>query len=262
MTTSTKGRLEKGDSMETQVDEIAAGVYRLSTYTDNVPGGFTFNQFLVAGEEPLLFHTGPRQLFPSVSAALTTVVPLERLRWVSFGHWEADESGALNEWLEAAPNAEVAVGTLGTVISGTDQAIRTPRPPLANGEVLDLGGPRVRWIDTPHVPHGWDAGVLFEETTATLLCGDLFTHTGAVPALTEKDVVGPAGAAEDIFGATCLTAATAPTIRRLAALAPRTLGIMHGASFAGDCAAALAALADDYERRFQGSIAAAGTDAR
>jgi flavorubredoxin len=244
--------------METQVDEIAAGVYRLSTYTDAVAGGFTFNQFLVAGDDALLFHSGPRLMFPLVSAAVAKVIPLERLRWVSFGHWEADESGALNLWLEAAPNAEVAVGTLGTLISGTDQAIRPPRPPLADGEVLDLGGKQVRWIDTPHVPHGWDAGLLFEEATSTLLCGDLFTHTGAVPALTENDVVGPAGDAEDLFGATCLTAATAPTIRRLAGLAPRTLGIMHGSSFHGDGAAALHALADDYDRRFQASLTAAG----
>ena len=242
--------------METQVDEIAAGVYRLSTYTDAIAGGFTFNQFLLLGDDALLFHTGPRQLWPSISAALAKVTSLERLRWVTFGHWEADESGALNDWLDAAPNAELAVGTLGTLISGLDQAARPPRPPLADGEVLDLGGKQVRWIDTPHVPHGWDAGLLFDETTATLLCGDLFSHTGAVPALTEGDVVGPAAAAEDVFRATCLTAATAPTIRRLAALAPRTLGIMHGASYAGDGAAALEALADDYDRRFRASITA------
>jgi flavorubredoxin len=241
--------------METQVDEIAAGVYRLSTFTDQVAGGFTFNQFLVRGEDALLFHSGPRQMFPLVSAAAAKVIPLERLRWVSFGHWEADESGALNLWLEAAPNAELAVGTLGTLISGMDQADRMPRAPLADGEVLDLGGKQVRWIDTPHVPHGWDAGLLFEETTSTLLCGDLLSHVGAVPALTETDVVGPASAAEDMFGATCLTAATAPTIRRLTGLAPKTLGIMHGSSFAGDCAAALGALADDYDRRFQASLA-------
>jgi flavorubredoxin len=240
--------------METQVDEIATGVYRLSTFTDAVAGGFTFNQFLVTGDDALLFHSGPRLMFPAVSAAVAKVIPLERLRWVSFGHWEADESGALNLWLEAAPNAEVAVGTLGTLISGTDQAIRPPRPPLGDGEVLALGGKQVRWIDTPHVPHGWDAGLLFEETTSTLLCGDLFSHTGAVPALTENDVVGPAGAAEDLFGATCLTAATAPTIRRLAGLTPQTLGIMHGSSFRGDGAAALHALADDYDRRFQASL--------
>jgi flavorubredoxin len=244
--------------METQVDEIAAGVYRLSTFTDAVAGGFTFNQFLVTGDDALLFHTGPRMMFPLVSAAVAKVLPVERLRYVSFGHWEADESGALNDWLQAAPHAEVAVGTLGTLISGTDQAIRPPRPPLADGEVLDLGGKRLRWIDTPHVPHGWDAGIFFEETTATLLCGDLGSQTGPVPALTENDVVGPASAAEDMFGATCLTPMTAPTIRRLAGLAPRTLGIMHGASFAGDGAAALEALADDYDRRFQASVTAAG----
>jgi flavorubredoxin len=240
--------------METQVDEIAAGIFRLSTFTDQVAGGFTFNQFLVKGEDALLFHTGPRQMFPLVSAAVAKVLPPEQLRWVSFGHWEADESGALNQWLEAAPNAEVAVGTLGVLLSGMDQAIRPPRAPLADGEVLDLGGRQVRWIDTPHVPHGWDAGLLFEETTSTLLCGDLGSQTGAVPALTENDIVGPASAAEDMFRATCLTAATAPTIRRLAGLAPRTLGIMHGASFAGDCAAAFHALADDYDRRFQASL--------
>src|SRR5204863_9096416 len=169
--------------METQIDEIAAGVYRLSTFTDAVAGGFTFNQFLVAGDDALLFHTGPRQMFPLVSTAVAKVLPPERLRWVSFGHWEADESGALNEWLEAAPHAEVAVGPLGTLISGTDQASRPPRPPLADGEVLDLGGTRLRWVDTPHVPHGWDAGLLFEATTATLVCGDLFSQVGAVPAL-------------------------------------------------------------------------------
>jgi flavorubredoxin len=244
--------------VETQVDEIASGVYRLSTFTDAIAGGFTFNQFLVTGDEALLFHTGPRQIFPLVSAALAKVVPLERLRWVSFGHWEADESGALNEWLDAAPRAEVAVGTLGTLLSGADQASRPPRPPLADGDVLDLGGKRMRWIDTPHVPHGWDAGLFFEETTATLLSGDIGAHAGAVPALTEGDVVGPAAATEDMFGASCLTAATAPTIRRLAGLAPTTLGIMHGSSYAGDGAAVLEALADDYERRFQESLGAVG----
>jgi len=245
-------------STETRVDEIADGVYRLSTFTDEIAGGFTFNQFLVAGEEALLFHTGLRRIFPLVAAAVARVIPPERLRWVSFGHWEADESGALDQWLDAAPRAELAVGVLGTLLSGTDQAARPPRPPLADGEVLDLGGKRLRWIDTPHVPHGWDAGLWFEETTATLLCGDLGSHGGAVPALTEGDVVGPAAAAEDMFRSTCLTAATGPTVRRLAGLAPRTLGIMHGASFAGDGAAVLGALADDYDRRFRASIDAAG----
>jgi flavorubredoxin len=240
--------------METRIDEIAAGVHRVSTYTDAVAGGFTFNQFLVVGDEALLFHTGLRGLFPAVSEAVASVVPLDRLRWVSFGHWEADESGALNQWLAAAPGAEVAVGLLSTLVSTGDQIEARPRS-LADGEVIDLGGPRVRWIDTPHVPHGWDAGLLFEETTGTLLCGDLFTHAGAVPALTEDDIVGPAAAAEDVFDATCLTPQTGPTIRRLADLEPRTLGLMHGASYAGDGAAALRALADDYDQRLQNALA-------
>jgi flavorubredoxin len=244
------------DNTRTQTDEIAEGIYRLSTYTDAVPGGFTVNQFLVKGDEPLLFHTGLKGLFPLVSEAVATIMPIEDLRYVSFGHWEADESGALNEWLEAAPKAELAVGSLGVMISGGDQAMRPPRAPLDDGEVLDLGGKRVRWIDTPHVPHGWDAGVWYEETTRTLLCGDLLSQTGAVAALTEGDVVGPASAAEDMFHSTCLTPMTAPTIRRLADLQPTTLGIMHGASFSGDGGAALRAIADDYEARLKKTMSA------
>jgi hypothetical protein len=140
------------------------------------------------------------------------------------------------------------------MLSGNDQADRPPRV-LADGEVLDVGGKRVRWIDTPHVPHGWDAGLLYEETTGTLLCGDLFTHAGDVPALTEGDIVGPAAMLEDMMQATCLTPMTAPTIRRLAELKPTTLGLMHGSSFSGDCAGALGALADDYEIRLQKALA-------
>ena len=239
--------------METTVTEIAAGIYRLSTLTDTVPGGFTFNQFLVKGDDPLLFHTGPKKLFPLVSSALNTVIPVEALRWVSFGHWEADESGALNEWLAAAPHAELAVGTVGTMLSGNDQAIRPPRS-LADGEVLDLGSKRVRWIDTPHVPHGWDAGLLFEESTETLLCGDLFTQVGDT-SITGADIVGPAAALEDAMGATSLTPRTAPTIRRLADLRPSTLALMHGPSFSGDGASPLRALADDYQVRLDKALA-------
>jgi flavorubredoxin len=233
--------------METTVIEIADGIYRLSTLTDAVPGGFTFNQFLVKGDEPLLFHTGPKGLFGPVSDAVNTVVPVETIRWVTFGHWEADESGALNEWLAAAPHGELALGTVGTMLSGNDQAIRPPRS-LGDGEVLDLGSKRVRWIDTPHVPHGWDAGLLFEESTATLLCGDLFTQTGDA-STTTGDIVGPAGAIEDMMGATSLTPRTALTIRRLADLRPATLALMHGPSFSGDGSSALLALADDYQGR-------------
>lgn len=242
--------------METKVTEIADGIYRLSTLTDAVPGGFTFNQFLVKGDETLLFHTGPKGLFKSVSEAVNTVVPVEALRWVSFGHWEADESGALNLWLEAAPHAELALGAIGTMLSGDDQAIRPPRS-LVDGEVLDLNTKRVRWIDTPHVPHGWDAGLLFEETTETLLCGDLFTQTGEA-STTMGDLVGPAVALEDMMRATSLTPRTAPTVRRLADLRPSTLALMHGPSFSGDGTSALLALADNYEGRLEKELAESG----
>lgn len=242
--------------METKVTEIADGIYRLSTLTDAVPGGFTFNQFLVKGDETLLFHTGPKGLFKSVSEAVNTVVPVEALRWVSFGHWEADESGALNLWLQAAPHAELALGAIGTMLSGDDQAIRPPRS-LVDGEVLDLNTKRVRWIDTPHVPHGWDAGLLFEETTETLLCGDLFTQTGEA-STTMGDLVGPAVALEDMMRATSLTPRTAPTVRRLADLRPSTLALMHGPSFSGDGTSALLALADNYEGRLEKELAESG----
>lgn len=235
--------------MNTTVTEIADGIYRFSTLTDAIPGGFTFNQFLVKGDEPLLFHTGLKSTFESVCEAVRTVVPIETLRWVSFGHWEADESGALNGWLAAAPHSELAIGVFGTMLSGNDQATRPPRS-LTDGEVLDLGGKRVRWIDTPHVPHGWDAGLLFEETTATLLCGDLFTQTGDA-AITEGDIAGPAAALEDMMHSTALTPRTAPTLHRLAELRPSALALMHGPSFHGDGAAALHILAADYQSRLE-----------
>jgi flavorubredoxin len=239
--------------METRVAEIAGGIYRLSTLVPEIaaPAGFTFNQFLVLGDEPLLFHCGLRSLFPSVSAAAARVVPLERLRWITFGHVEADECGSMNQWLAAAPRAQVAHGVIGCLVSLNDLADRRPRA-LADGEVIDLGGKRVRHLDTPHVPHAWEARVLYEETTGTLLCGDLFAHVGDGPPVTHADVVGPATAAEDMFRSSCLTPDTAPAIRRLAELRPRTLALMHGSSFAGDGAAALRALADDYERRLHG----------
>jgi flavorubredoxin len=241
--------------MKTNVHEIADGVYRLSTcVSDAVPGGFTFNQFLIDADEPLLFHCGPRRLFDLVSQAASDVVPLDRLRWITFGHVEADECGSMNQWLAAAPHAEVAFGALGCQVSLNDIADRPPRP-LADGEVLDLGGHRLRMIATPHVPHGWEAQLLFDETTATLLCGDLFAQTGEPPALVhDADIVSPALAAEDVFHATCLTAATASTIRQLTDLGPRTLALMHGPAFAGDCVAALDDLAYGYQDLFAASL--------
>jgi flavorubredoxin len=240
--------------METQVEEIAAGIYRLSTFVPDA--NFMFNQFLVDADEPLLFHGGLSSLFPLVSAAATRVVPPERLRWITFGHVEADECGAMNQWLGLAPRAEVAHPAMGCIVSVDDMADRPPRR-LADGEVLDLGGKRIRSIDTPHVPHGWDAHLMFEETTGTLLCGDLFTAMGPSPVVTEDDLLEPALQAEDVFRATCLTPDTAPTIRRLADLRPSALGLMHGPSFAGDAAAQLRELADAYEERHRAAQAAA-----
>src|SRR5262245_60673096 len=195
------------------VNEIADGIYRISTWVPDVsPTGFTFNQFVVTGEEPLLFHTGARGMFPLVAEAVATVVPVESLRWITFGHVEADECGSMNMWLTAAPNSQVAHGTLGCLVSLNDLCDRLPRA-LADGETIDLGGKVIRQISTPHVPHGWEAQVLFEETTGTLLCGDLFSQIGRGPALTTDDVVAPAMAAEDMFHATCLAPHTAQTMR-------------------------------------------------
>ncbi len=241
--------------METRIDEINEGIYRFSTFVPDIapPAGFTFNEFLILGEDPLLFHCGLRKMFPLVCAAVARIMPVQRLRWITFGHFEADECGSMNEWLAAAPRAEVAHGTVGSMVSIADMADRPPRV-LADGEIIDLGGKRVRYVDTPHVPHGWDAGVIFEETTGTLFCGDLFTHPGNGPPLTEADIVGPAMAAEDLFHQTSLGPATAPTIRRLADLAPRTLAVMHGSSFSGDTPGALHALAGRYEARLRAAI--------
>jgi len=241
--------------MQTRIDEIADGIYRLSTFVPGVapPAGFTFNQILVLGNEPLLFHTGPRQMFESVRAAMARVMPPEQLRWVSFGHVEADESGALNEWLTVAPHAQAMQGKTCCMVSLNDMAIRPPRA-LDDGEVIDLGGKRIRFLDTPHTPHGWDAALLYEETTGTLLCGDLFTQVGNDAVLTDREIVGPAIATEDMFKSSSLHPAMGSTIRKLADLAPRTLALMHGPSFQEDCAAALVALGEDYDRRARAGL--------
>jgi flavorubredoxin len=237
--------------MQTNVTEIADRIYLLSTYLAEAgPGGFTFNQFLIDAEQPLLFHTGLRNTFPSVSEAVATIVPLAKLRWITFGHFEADECGAMNHFLAAAPDAVVAHGEIGVMLSVMDQADRMPRA-LRDGEVLDLGGKRVRRIDTPHVPHGWDAGLLFEETTGTLLAGDLFTRGGAYPALAQRDILEEAIDFELHMPYSAITARTAPTIHALAALNPTTLGLMHNSAYTGDCAAALHGLATWYGSRLE-----------
>ncbi|MCW0214932.1 MAG: hypothetical protein OJJ54_16360 [Pseudonocardia sp.] len=242
--------------METSVDEIAEDVYRFSTYVE--PPGLVFNQFLVAAEEPLLFHCGARALFPLVREAMGRVMPVERLRWISFGHVESDECGSMNDWLAAAPQAEVVHGVLGVMVSLNDLADRPPRA-LADGETLDLGDRRVRWLDTSHVPHGWESGLLLEETTGTLFCGDLFTATGPAPATSGTDPVGPALAAEALFHATALTPDTGPAVRRLADARPSSLALMHGPTFVGDAPVVLADLADGYDRLLDDALSRRGT---
>lgn len=240
--------------MQTEIHEIAPGIHKLSTFiADAPPAGFGFNQYLIEADEPLLFHCGGRGLFPLVSAAAAKIVPLARLRWISFGHVESDESGSMNEWLAAAPNAQVVHGAIACMVSLNDLADRPPRA-LGDGEVLDLGGKRVRWIDTPHVPHAWESGLMFEETTGTLLCGDLFTQAGPYSTTTRDSILPVAISTEEGFHATALTPNTGRTIRRLAALKPNRLAVMHGAVFEGDCASELERLADYYDRALKAAV--------
>jgi flavorubredoxin len=237
--------------METSVHEIADGIYRLSTNVREIapPAGFCFNQYLVLGDEPLLFHTGPRRMFPLVREALARVLKPEALRWLSFGHVESDECGSMNEWLATAPRAQIAHGQIACDVQLNDLADRPPRK-LGNGEAIEVGGGRrLRYIDTPHVPHCWDAGVLYEETTGTLLCGDLFTQLDAGAPLVDGDILGPAIAAEEMFQYASLHPSMPKQIRALAQLAPKRLALMHGPAWEGDGASALRGLADFYEQR-------------
>ena len=228
----------------TRVDEIAPSVYRISTPVDVLPGGFSFNQYLIADEEPLLFHTGPRRMFPLVREAIASVLPVERLRWTAFSHVEADECGALNELLAVAPSAQPLCGRIAALVSMNDLADREPRP-LADGETLALGRARVRWLDAPHVPHSWECGYLFEETTGTLLCGDLFTQPGAEhEPLTRGDILGPSEAMRQAMDYYAHAEATRPLLAKLAATRPRTLACMHGSAWTGDGERLLLDLAD------------------
>ena len=235
--------------MDTRVDEIAPNIYRFSTFRPQA--GIVFNQFLIDADEPLLFHTGQKWLFSHLHDAMKRVMDPARLRWITFGHYEADESGAMNDWLGVAPDAVIAHGTIGVRTSIADQADREPRA-LKDGEVFELGGKRVRYIYTPHVPHGWDAGLIYEETTKTHFTSDLFTRVGDDGPFTESDIVGPALAMEDHGHATALTPATAPTIRKLADLPIDTLALMHAPTFRGDGKKALHDLANEYAQRLIG----------
>ena len=236
----------------TRVDEVAAGIYRISTplppATVPVPGGFSFNQYLVADDEPLLFHTGPRRVFPLTREAIASVLPVERLRWIAFSHYEADECGALNEFLGAAPAATAACSFVAALTSIEDQAVRPPRA-LRDGEELSLGQHRIRWLDAPHLPHGWECGYAFETTTRTLLCGDLFTQAGAYgEPLTHADILASSEAMRAPMDYFSHTKNARALLGKLAATDPVTLACMHGSAWAGDGAKLLGALADALEK--------------
>jgi flavorubredoxin len=229
----------------TNMHEVSEGIYRISTPVVFENGNtFTFNQYLIAGEEPLLFHAGLRKLFPLVREAVEKVLPVERLRYIAFSHVEADECGALNEWLAVAPHSVPLCGRIAAMVSIADLADRNPRA-LADGEVLALGGHRVRWFDAPHLPHAWDCGFLMEERTRTLLCGDLFTQGGAgLPPVTESDILGPSEAFRHNMDYFSYTKNARAMLGRLAGAEPATLACMHGSAWRGDGAALLRALAD------------------
>lgn len=229
----------------TNVHEIADGIYRINTPID-LPDGqaFSFNQYLLVDDEPFLFHTGPRRLFPLVRAAVAAVMAVPRLRYVGLSHFEADECGSLNDWLAAAPAAVPLCGTVAAMVSVGDMADRPPKA-LADGERLALGRHTLQWFDTPHVPHGWDCGLPLDLATGTFFCGDLFTQPGrGEVALTEGDILGPSEAFRQPMDYFAHAPQTLATLDRLAATRPRTLACMHGSAWRGDGGALLRHLAE------------------
>jgi flavorubredoxin len=229
----------------TNMHEVADGIYRVNTPVQiKGGGGFSFNQYLVVDDEPLLFHTGPRKMFPLVREAVVSVLPVERLRYIAFSHVEADECGSLNEWLAVAPQSLPLCGTVAALVSISDLADRAPRA-LADGEAISLGTHSVRWLDAPHLPHAWECGFLTEERTSTLLCGDLFTQGGTdLPPLTESDILGPSEAFRHRMDYYSYTKNARTLFERLASTGPTTLACMHGSAWRGDGAKLLRALAD------------------
>lgn len=229
----------------TNVHEVADGIYRVSTPVTIPGGGFSFNQYLILDDEPLIFHTGPRKIFPLVLEAVASMLAPERLRHIAFSHVEADECGSLNEWLAAAPQSAPLCGGIAAMVSIRDLADRLPRA-LADGESVSLGRHSVRWYDTPHLPHAWDCGFLIEERTATLLCGDLFTQGGDDnPPITESDILGPSEAFRRQMDYFSHTKNARQMLERLASDGPTTLACMHGSAWQGDGAKLLRALADE-----------------
>lgn len=228
----------------TNLFEVADGIYRINT---PVPG-FSFNQYLILDDSPLLFHTGPRKMFPLVREAVAKVMPVERLRYIAFSHVEADESGSLNEWLSAAPQSIPVCGRVAAMVSIEDLADRPPQA-LADGESLSLGRHSVRWFDTPHLPHAWECGYLMEDATKTLFCGDLFTQGGTdLPALTESDILGPSEAFRQQMDYYSHTKNGREMLERLASAEPRVLACMHGSAWQGDAGSLLRSLADSLSQ--------------
>jgi len=227
----------------TRIDEVAAGVYRISTRLDVIPGGFTFNSYLVADGEPLLFHTGYRKLFPVTVEAIGKVMPVENLRWIGGSHFESDEFGALNDLLTAAPAATPFGAEIGVLTSINDYALRPARG-LTDGEEFSLGNRRMKWLYTPHVPHGWDCGILFDLSTKTLLCGDLFTQPGAnMPPVTESEVLTASEGMRGMMDYYAHATRTSVILERLANLDPSMLACQHGSAYRGDCSALIRDLA-------------------
>jgi flavorubredoxin len=233
----------------TNVHEIAAGIFRINTpvAVPDVGGSFSFNQYLVVDDEPLLFHTGPRRMFELTRAAVAAVMPVSRLRYVGLSHFEADECGALNEFLAVASEAVPVCSRVAAMTSISDSADRAPRA-LEDGEELRLGKHVVRWFDTPHMPHSWECGLLMETTTRTFFCGDLFTQGGCgeVP-LTESDILGPSEAFRKPLDYFAHAPDTGSVLERLAAESPHTMACMHGSAWRGDGASLLRALARSLE---------------
>ncbi len=232
--------------MTTEITEIAPDMFRLSIYESAF--NLQFNHFLIRDDEPLLFHTGFRHTFPQLQEAVAKLIDVPKLRWISFSHYESDECGSLNEWLAAAPQAEPACSLVGALVSVNDASNRSARG-LADGDILTTGKYRFRFCQTPHLPHGWDAGLLFEETQGTLLSSDLFHHDGKVEALTETDIVERSKRAllslqsSPLANYVPYTRQTGEILHGLAKLNPRTIAVMHGSSFRGDGAQALRDLA-------------------
>ncbi|MDX1981878.1 MAG: MBL fold metallo-hydrolase [Bryobacteraceae bacterium] len=231
----------------TRVDEVAAGIYRICTPLDVIPGGFTFNSYLIADDEPLLFHTGYRRLFQVTLEAIGKVVPAARLRWIGGSHFEGDEYGALNDLLGAAGQATPFGSEIGVMTSVNDFASRPARG-LRDGEEFSIGNRRMKWISTPHVPHGWDCGILFDVSTGTLLCGDLFTQPGAnLAPVTESEILTASEGMRGMMDYYAHATGTTAILERLAGLRPSMLACQHGSAYRGDGAALIRELASAIE---------------